>query len=169
MRKRSKYRPHPVLVNPLGYVLEGNQPLTSQDSYVVDLKLKNHGALSALLRGQASKSDINDLIAMHNIQEAFQRMLAQKMMPDLPIELDKSTLIRGKAALLELSSRGAQTGKFICRAPEIQAMNDLIDQLDELLSLVTVRHMERARAFALNEIKCKRAVVINDYIKQGTI
>lgn len=167
MRKRSKYRPRPMLTDPLGYVIEGTQPLTKQDGYVVDLKLRNHGALAALLRGEATKTDVNDLIAMHNIQEAFQRMLTQKLMTDLPIELDQSTLIRGKAALLELSARGAQTGKFICRAPEIQAMNDLIAQLDELLELVTVRHMERARAFALNEIKCKRAVVINDYIPQG--
>lgn len=167
MRKRSKYRPHPVLVDPLGYVLEGNQPLASQDSYVVDLKLRNHGALAALLKGQATKSDINDLIAMHNIQEAFHRMLTQNQITDLPIQLDQSTLIRGKAALLELSARGAQTSKFICRAPEIQAMNDLIDQLDELLELVTVRHMEKARSFALNEIKCRRAVVINDYVQQG--
>ena len=161
MRKRSKYRPRPILADPLGYVIEGAIPVAQHKSYLVDLKLKNHGSMTALLQGSARKTDLNTLIAMYNIQEAIRRMLKQRVITDLPIELDQSTLIRGKAALLDLSTRGAAIEHFVCRAPEIQALNDLMD-------LINVRHMEKAIAFARNEIACHRATVINDYIKQDT-
>ena len=167
MRKRSKYRPRPVRIDPLGYVLEGVKPVAKHESYLVDLKLRNHAAMTALLRGEASKTDMNTLIAMHNIQEAIHRMLKQRLITDLPIELDGSTLVRGKAALLELSSRGAASGHFVCRAPEIQALNDLIAMHDELMDLITVRHMEKAISFAKNEVDCRRATAIKDYIPQG--
>ena len=166
-KPRKKYTPRPVLVDPLGYVMKSMKPITAHDSYLLDLKLRNHAALSMLLKGQAKKREIDDLIAMHNIQEAIRRMIKQRVITDLPIELDSSTLIRGKCALLDLGHRGAQTGNFVCRAPEIQALNDLMQMHDELMSLITVGHMERAIAFARREIVCKRAEVINDYIPQG--
>lgn len=167
MRKHSRYRPRPVLADPLGYVLENNKPITEHESYLVDLKLKNHSALALVLRGEATKSHINTLIAMHNICEAIRRMIAMRKVTDLPIELDSSTLIRGKAALLDLAARGAKTGKFVCRSPEIQALNDLMQLHDELMGIITVRHMDMAISFAKNEIACHRATVINDYIPQG--
>jgi len=169
MRKRSKYRPRRMLLDPLGYVIEGTRPLTSHDSYLVDLKLRNHGAMMAVLQGSATKREINDLIAMHNIQEAIHRMIIQRIITDLYIEFDSSTLVRGKAALLELSARGAQTGRFICRAPEIQALNDLMDMHDELMGMITVMHMEKAITFANGEIRNKRATAINNYIPQGVL
>jgi hypothetical protein len=160
-KPRKKYTPRPVLADPIGFVVEAIKPITAHDTYLVDLKLRNHGALTAVLNGSATKRDIDDLIAMHNIQEAIRRMIKQKRITDLPIEMDSSTLIRGKCALLELSSRGFASGRFTPRAPEIQALNDLIQMHDELMYLITVSHMERAIAFARNEIKCKRAEVIN--------
>jgi hypothetical protein len=166
MRKRSKYRPRPTLTNPLGYVIEGITPVANHKSYLVDLKLKNHAAMTALTQGAASKTDINTLIAMHNIQEAIHRMLKQRVITDLPIELDQSTLIRGKAALIDLSSRCAAIDNFVCHAPEIQAINDLMAMHDELMDFITVRHMDKAIAFARHEIACNRATVINDYINQ---
>lgn len=167
MRKRSTYRPRPVLADPLGFVIEGLKPITAHDSYLVDLKLRNHGALTAVLKGHATKKDVDDLIAMHNIQEALRRMIKQKRITDLPIELDSSTLIRGKCALYDLASRGKTSNRFTPRAPEIQALNDLMQMHDELMDLITVKHMESAIAFARNEIKCKRADVIDDYLPQG--
>lgn len=166
MRKRSKYRPRPVLADPVGYVISGTIPVAMHETYLVDLKLKNHGAMTELLQGSASKAGLNTLIAMYNIQEAIHRMLARRVITDLPIQLDQSTLIRGKAALLDLSSRGKTTGRFVCRAPEIQALNDLMAMHDELMDLISVRHMEKAIAFAKTEVACHRATVINDYIPQ---
>ena len=55
MRKRSKYRPRPVLADPIGYVIEGNTNITNHDTYLVDLKLVNHNALTCVLSGNATK------------------------------------------------------------------------------------------------------------------
>ena len=55
MRKRSKYRPKPVLANPLGYVIESMTPVAKHDSYLVDLKIKNSEAMYALLHGTAHR------------------------------------------------------------------------------------------------------------------
>lgn len=166
MRKRSKYRPKPVIANPLEFVITGNTAMTQHESYLVDLKLVNHSAMDCVLRGDATKAHINSLIAMHNICEAIRKMIASRKITDLPILLDSSTLIRGKAALLDLASRGASTWHWMCKAPEIQALNDLMQLHDEMMELITVRHLEMAIAFAKNEVACNRTTVINDYVVQ---
>jgi hypothetical protein len=43
VRKRSKYRPKPVRVDAVSWVVSGVRPLTSVGSYFIDLKIKNHG------------------------------------------------------------------------------------------------------------------------------
>ena len=49
MRKRSKYRPKRILVNPVGYVLESLIPVTQYESYLIDLKIKNSEAMVSLM------------------------------------------------------------------------------------------------------------------------
>ena len=39
MRKRSRYRPKPVLVDPVGYVLESIKPVKDHDDYLLILKV----------------------------------------------------------------------------------------------------------------------------------
>jgi hypothetical protein len=74
MRKRSSYRPKPEMVNPLLYVLESFTPVRAHDSYLIDLKIKNHGAMSNLTRGIAVRQDIDTLISMGNLTEALYRL-----------------------------------------------------------------------------------------------
>ena len=167
MRKRSKYRPRPVLADPIGYVIEGNTQVADHDSYLVDLKLVNHSAITAVINGEGTKQHVNALIAMHNMCEAIRRMIAQRKITDLPIELDAATLIYGKAALLDLSTRGATTGKWICTQPEVLALNDLMQLHDELMGMIKVSHFDQALRFANNEIACNRTTVINDYVRQS--
>ena len=166
MRKRSKYRPKPVIADPITFVITGNTAITAHDTYLVDLKLVNHNAVTCVLRGEATKAHINSLIAMHNICESIRRMIKQRKITDLPIELDAATLICGKAALLDLASRGASTGQWTCTQPEIMALNDLMQLHDEMMGLITVRHLEMAIDFANNEVACNRTTVINDYVVQ---
>ena len=166
MRKRSKYRPRQILADPLGYVIEGNTQITDHDTYLADLKLVNHSALTEVLNGEGTKQHINALIAMHNICEAIRRMISQRKITDLPIELDAVTLICGKAALLDLASRGASTDKWNCTQQEILALNDLMQLHDELMGIIKVRHFEQANKYKKNEIACNRTTVINDYVPQ---
>ena len=64
MRKRSKYRRKHILVNALGYVLESMTPVSQHDSYLIDLKIKNHMAMTNLTQGRAVKDDMDSLISM---------------------------------------------------------------------------------------------------------
>ena len=62
MRKRSKYRPRGVLLNTMGYVLESFTPIAKMDKYFIELKIKNHMALTNLTKGVAVRGDIDTLI-----------------------------------------------------------------------------------------------------------
>ena len=153
-KPRRKYRPKHILLDPVGYVVEGVQPVSNHGSYLVDLLLKNHSAMETLLKGQATKDHMTILIACHNITEALYRMGFGRDYSDC--------ILRGKAALLDLCGRGAKSGRFVCRAAEIQAMNDLMELHDAQMQCITVADMQKAIALGTSDIINKRATVIRD-------
>lgn len=152
MRKRSKYRPKPVLADPLAYVLESNTPISKHDSYWLDLRIKNSDAMASLFKGAADRADMDTLIAMHNICEALWQMGKGTEYSDV--------LIRGKAALLDVAERGAATSRFVLKAPEMQALNDLMELHDAQMEISTVRDLEKALALARLQIATGKANVI---------
>jgi hypothetical protein len=147
MRKKSSYRPKPVLVNPVAYVIEGLKPVKEHDSYLMDLKIKNHGAMTALTQGQADKDQINFLINMSNAAEALCIMGFKQEYVELILE--------GSDALLEVGRRGSRTGSFILKAEEMSAINLLMQINDEQLELITVRDMEKANEIVRNKLTNK--------------
>ena len=100
MRKRSKYRPKPILQNPVGYVLEGMTPVTSHDNFLLDLEINNYLAMVLLTQGKATREDMDKLINMSNITEALYRM-------GFGTEY-KDVLVKGSSALLAVARRGAE-------------------------------------------------------------
>lgn len=136
MRKRSKYRPKRNLVNPVGFVLEGLTPVRAQRSFMVDLKIKNHGAMTALMQGSATRSDIDVLINLVNIVEALYR---------LGFGTDYGSIVKDSmAALREVARRGVSSNKFILRASEIKALNDVMELHDAQLEVIVLKDMDRA-------------------------
>lgn len=152
MRKRSAYRPKPRLVNPLAYVLESLQPVAMHDSFLMDLKIKNHAAMALLVRGQATRVDMDTLIAMSNITEALWRAGFGR-------EYDE-VMREGRAALLEVARRGSETNRFIVRAAEMNALNTLMELHDAQMDVITVKDMERAVQLVRSEIANRRATPI---------
>lgn len=138
MRKRSKYKPRAVLANPVAWVLEGLTPVTQHDSYLLDLKIKNHGAMAALTRGQATRADMDTLIAMSNMIEALWTLGFGK---DYEAEM-----CAGQAALIAVGRRGMDTNKFILRADEMAALNTMMELHDAQMDVVTIGDIERAIA-----------------------
>jgi 5-formyltetrahydrofolate cyclo-ligase len=136
MRKRSAYRPKPVLVNPLLYVLESFRPVRAHDSYLVDLKIKNHGAMSNLTKGLADKEDVDALINMVNVVEALYRLGFGREYGEVVKD--------GLDALHDLGRRGVQTGRFILKAQEMSHLNLIMELHDAQMDLVTIKDMERA-------------------------
>ena len=136
MRKRSAYRPKPVLVNPLLYVLESFRPVRAHDSYLIDLKIKNHGAMSNLTKGLAGKEDVDALINMVNVVEALYRLGFGREYGDVVKD--------GLDALHDLGRRGVQTGRFVLKAQEMSHLNLIMELHDAQMDLVTIKDMEKA-------------------------
>ena len=135
MRKRSSYKPRAVLANPLAYVLEGVKPVTRHESYLIDLKIKNHGAMAALVQGRATRRDMDVLIAMSNMVEALWSLGFGRDYTDI--------VAAGQTALIDVGRRGKDTDKFILRAAEMAALNELMELHDAQMDVITVRDIER--------------------------
>ena len=148
MRKKSKYKPRPMLVNPLGYVLESMTRVANHDSYLIDMKIKNHQALTALTQGHATRQDMDMLIAMANIVEAMYRM---------GIGGEYADEVRdGVDALYTVGVRGSTAGRFILKASEMSALNLLIELHDAQMEVSTIKDIERALKLVDQEFKMRK-------------
>ena len=152
MRKRSKYRPKPVLLNPMGFVLESISPVASHTAFMLDLKIKNHGAMETLTKGMAKYADIDMLIAMVNMTEAFARLGFGK---------DYSDVVRdGLQALRDVGKRGAVSGSFVLKAHEMNALNTVMELHDAQMDVVTLKDMDKAIALVREEYRLKKMTPI---------
>jgi hypothetical protein len=149
MRKRSKYRPKPTLVNPVGYVIESLKPVTFHESYLIDLKIKNSEAMVALLRGNATHDDLDLLVAMSNVTEALYQLGFGKDYKDVAID--------GREAILRIVYRAVEHKRFTPTGPEIQALNRLMELHDAQMDVITIKDMERALKFIDTKMRHKEA------------
>jgi hypothetical protein len=152
MRKRSKYRPKHVLLNPMGFVVENLSPVRSHTSFLVDLKIRNHAALDSLTKGVATRTDIDTLIAMGNITEAFARMGFGSAYEEVVKE--------GLMALRAVGKRGAESGRFILKATEMTALNEFMELHDAQMEVVTLKDMDAAIALVREEFRLKKMTSI---------
>jgi hypothetical protein len=152
MRKKSKYKPKHVLLNPVGFVMEGLSPVRSHTSFMVDLKIKNHAALDSLTKGAATRTDIDTLIAMGNITEAFARMGFGSAYEEVVKE--------GLLALRAVGKRGAESGRFILKSAEMTALNEFMELHDAQMEVVTLRDMDEAIALVREEFRLKKMTPI---------
>lgn len=148
MRKRSKYRPRNILVNPLGYVLEGMTPVSQHEQYLVELKIKNHLAMSTLTKGLATRGDIDTLIATVNIVEALYRLGFGKEYADVVKD--------GLDALRDVGRRGVESGKFILKANEMNALNLVMELHDAQMDIITIKDMDKAVALVKEEFRQRK-------------
>ena len=153
-KPRKRYRPKPVMLNTIEYVQESVQPLAEHGTWLVDWGLKNHGAFDALMKGQATKAHLDTLVAARNITEA------------LVVTLDGAdndgTLTRSAVALIEICDRANAGRGTAMKAPEIQAMRDLLALHDEILGVVSIKQFEVALAYAKKEIAAGRAARLKE-------
>jgi hypothetical protein len=149
VRKRSKYKPRPQLANPVEYVTESAQPLIEHSpSMVLTWKIRNTESFGRLIRGEAVRQDLDNLIACRNITEALLVVCGVKQ--------DDGTLARSACALIEICDR-LNEGKKALYPAEMQALRDLLALHDDLLELVTVKDFESALLWAKKEIRAGKA------------
>lgn len=152
MRKRSKYRPKGVLVDPMGFVMENLTPVAKHESYLIDLKIKNHGAMASLTQGKATRQDVDTLIGMGNIVEALYRL-------GFGTEY-KDVVKAGLDAIHTFASRGKEADRFILRAQEMSALNSLMELHDAQMEVINLKNMAQAAQIVREEYRQKKARLI---------
>ena len=136
-RKKSKYKPKGVIMNPIAYVMSGLVPMANLKDQLIALQLKNHLALEALRTGQAVKEDLDTLINAFNITEALAK---QKIGHEYQKEIRDA-----QDALFTCARRGVERGySFVMTGPEIKAINFVMELHDEQLHVATVKDIEIA-------------------------
>ena len=144
-KPRKKYRPRPRLQNPMRYVIGALSPVRNLVSYVTDWKLKVHSSMVALTQGTATKLDMDTLLAAHYLCGAWIAM-------DLGTE-HKPVLICSHVALADLYIRGEQDQRYIVKALEMQAINEMLSLHDAYLETVTGEQMDMAREAAIRNLE----------------
>lgn len=153
MRKRSKYKPKPIRVDVMDYVKSGLKKFDEVD-VAVDLRIRNHHAMEELRLGRATKDDIDIIVGAFNMVEGFIRLRH-----DLGRDWEKE-IRAGQDALLAVGRRGVETGRFICKAEELVAMNLVMELHDAQLDKVTIKEMEQAMEIVHEDFRTKRMRVI---------
>ena len=155
MKKRSKYRPRRVILDPVSWVISGMKPVSST-SEAVGLKIKNHQALLEITQGNGNRDSVDILIAAMNMAEALYVINAN-------LGKDYATEIKAaQDAIFHMARRGVEKGKFLFTGLEMQAMNTGMEVHDAQLDTCTIAELETAIKFVYEAIKHRRARTIVD-------
>jgi hypothetical protein len=150
MRKRSKYKPKGVRLDNMAWVQSGLKRVEDVSASAT-IKIRNHDAMNTLRLGNATKAEIDIIIAALNIAEALARQgVGSDWLPELRTAQD---------ALLTLARRGL-TSRFIVRADELTALNLAMEIHDAQLEAVTVKQLETAMDFVAETVRLKKARAI---------
>lgn len=148
MRKRSKYRPKPIIPDTMTWVRAGMKKV-GDISAGTTLKIRNHDAMNNLRLGQAKRHDVDALIDAMNIAEALaNRGIGDDWKPEIRAAQD---------AMLALARRGVMKDmRFIARGEELKAMNLCMEIHDAQLEVVTVKQLETAMADVMESLRLKK-------------
>ena len=136
MKKRKKYRPGRVLLDPVGHVLTGFKPLAAIKSTTARIQVGYHGALDLLRRGKATREEILCLGDTINMAEAMVHITG------IGIE-HLSEIAAAETALRTVGQRD----KYIATGPELMALNRLAEIHDAQFKATTVAEAEKALAY----------------------
>lgn len=155
MRKRSKYRPKGVRIDTMAYVMSGLKKFDEVD-VAIDVRIKNHLAMESLRLGKATKDEVDVLIGTFNMVEGLCR-LNEKFGQDWSKEIRE-----GQDALLAMSRRGIESGRFVCTLAELAAMNLVMQIHDAQLDNATVKDVELAVDIVNADFRNKRMRTIKE-------
>lgn len=148
MRKRSKYRPKPVIPDTMTWVRAGMKKV-DEISAGTTLKIRNYDAMDSLRKGQATRREIDALIDAMNVAEALSNR---------GIGNDWAAEIRtAQDSLLALARRGvANDMRFIVKGEELKALNLGMEVHTAQLEAVTVKQLETAMNDVMETLRLKK-------------
>lgn len=152
MRKRSSYRPRPVLLDNMAHVKLGLTRVRDLTDADLSVRIINHSALKSIVAGTGCRADADVLMAALNLTEALAR---------LRIGEDYSYAITaGQAALLACCRRSLVRGKLLFTGLELSAINLSMEVQDAQLDISTVADIERALDIINGEFRAGRVTRI---------
>jgi hypothetical protein len=150
MRKKSKYKPKGVRLDTMAWILQGMAPLRTNE-HAINLKIKNHNALTEVVQGRGTRDQIDVLITAMNMAEALYRTNPQ-------LGLQYSVEVKAaQDAIFTMTRRGLEKGRFLFTGPELTAMNLVMEVHDAQLEACTIGDLEKALDLVAREIRLKRA------------
>lgn len=152
MKKRSKYRPRRVLLDTMAFVQESLTPVAKHDNYLLDLKIVNSLAMASLMKGTATKRDMDVLVAMSNIVEALYELGFGRQYQDVATE--------GRYAILSIVYRAVERLRFVPTGEDVKRLNTLMELHDAQMDAITIADMERAISLAKRRIAAKNSVAL---------
>ena len=152
MKKRSKYRPRRVLLDTMAFVQESLTPVALHDTYLLDLKIVNSMAMASLMKGTATKRDMDVLVAMSNIVEALYELGFGRQYQDVATE--------GRYAILSIVYRAVERLRFVPTGEDIKRLNTLMELHDAQMDAITIADMERAISLAKRRIAAKDSITL---------
>lgn len=159
MKKRSRYRPRPVLQNPLEFVLSGLKPVRDLPGVYLEVQIKNRQALEQLRKGDAAKQDIDMLIGAFNITEALAILgLGEDWLQEIN---------EAQTALWELARKGVERNmRFVMTAKQWEALKLVMDLHEEQLAQATVYDIEKAHDFVRKVVSQGKARAVVESRKE---
>lgn len=136
-KKRSKYRPRPVMRDTMHWVKSGFYRVDGHPA-TADLKLSNHVAMESLRKGEATMADIDALVNMLNVMEALTRV-NPAFGEDYSAEIEAA-----QAAIMSLVARCKDRGVYTCTGAELDAFRVALELHDAQLDIATVNDVASA-------------------------
>lgn len=149
-KTRKKYRPKPQILNAIGHVMEGMGSVKSHESFLRTLKIRNSGAVVALMQGTATKMDMNTLVALSNMVEVLCSMGFGKEY--LKVSVD------GREAILRIIFRAVDKLRFIPMGVEVKAIQELLELHDQQMDVITIKELDNALAMVRKLIRQPDAI-----------
>lgn len=144
MRKKSKYKQKPVITDTMAWVTGGMLPVSVAKEAMLNLGIKNHGALACLVKGTGTRADAVML------RSAFITARALAML-DIGKEY-KPDLDKAQVTIAEMIARGDASGRYLFRGPEISIVNLGMEIHEAQMEVCTIAKLEEAVKLALNVV-----------------
>jgi hypothetical protein len=135
-RKKSKYRPRPIIQDTMTYVRVGVSPVTDTGPAATRLLLTNREALESLLKGEGTQWHVDILIEVFNLAEAMAMM---RMGHDWMSEIHEC-----QDAMYSMAVRGLKTGRYVFTGPEMEIVKTIMALHEEQLKTCTVNQLDEA-------------------------
>lgn len=145
MKKKSKYKPRPIRVDIMNYVVSGFKKVADVPTAGIKLQLRNHAAFDEIREGRGTQEHVDLLIHMVNMVEALASLqLGRDWLPEIHDAQD---------AIYSMAQRGVSGKKFLFTGEEMKKVQQIIELHDEQLRNCSVKKMEEALAFIEKEYR----------------